>query len=177
MLGWIWPCYAPDLFALSLPPPLQHCTLQWMSDAFQKANFWHKANMPQEAAFKVMAPGCCWPDSALQTEADREERWELILKLIITLFQRRDRTWHIFPHMKISKNMWELEELDWSFAKSVGCMPFGGVKKEHHKWDIHFSSPRQRNEEQTFTRGLRFFILIVSSTDFQKWPQQYQKFN
>lgn len=129
MLGWIWTCYAPDLFALSLPPPLQPCTLQWMTDVFQKANFWHKASMPQEAAFKVMGPGCCWPDSALQTEGDREERWELILKLMIALFQRRDLTWLIFLHMKIAKNLWELEALDWSFAKSVGCMPFGGVKK------------------------------------------------
>jgi len=59
--------------------------------------------MPQEAAFKMMGPGRHWPDSALH----RVEGWELILKLMTALFQKRDLTRIIFPNMKIVKNRFD----------------------------------------------------------------------
>lgn len=158
MLGWMWTCSASNLFALFLPPSLQHCTLQWMSDVFQIANFWHKASMPPEAAFKVMGPGRHWPDSALQTEADREERWELILKLMFALFQKRDLTWLIFPHIRLylSNESVRVRSIGFEFCKVCGV--YASWKQEKRKSQMGspcFFSPRQRNGEQAFTRHLR----------------------
>lgn len=77
--------------------------------------------------------------------------------------KERPHMTHISSHEDCKESV-RVRSTGLEFCKVCGVYAIwrGKKKKENHKWDLHFSSPRQRNEEQTFSRGLRFFILCVS---------------